>query len=151
MRIYLDCCCLNRPFDDRSQERVRIEIAALDIIMERITKGEWLLLGSDALAAELSGTPDPERRRAVFAMLLHAKERIPATQEVLALAQTFADAGIDAMDAMHLASATVGRADVFLTVNTRLYKRAQKLHTPKPVATRLPAIWLEGLNKETQP
>ncbi|MGQ0592841.1 MAG: PIN domain-containing protein, partial [Gammaproteobacteria bacterium] len=24
-RIYLDACCLNRPFDDQQQDRVRLE------------------------------------------------------------------------------------------------------------------------------
>jgi predicted nucleic acid-binding protein len=149
MRIYLDCCCLNRPFDDRSQDRVRIEIAALEIIMERVANGTWILLGSDVLAAELEEIPDPERRHAVTALLLHAKEWIVTSPEVVDLASEFTAAGIDAMDALHLASATVGEADAFLTVDTRLYKRAQRVHDPKPVATFLPAIWLEGLTKES--
>jgi hypothetical protein len=55
------------------------------------------------------------------------------------------------MDALHLASATIGRADVFLTVDTRLYKRTQRLQSSHVVATHLPAIWLEGLTKETLP
>jgi hypothetical protein len=25
MRVYLDICCLKRPFDDQSQERVRLD------------------------------------------------------------------------------------------------------------------------------
>ncbi|MBE2197400.1 MAG: hypothetical protein IAE79_02240 [Anaerolinea sp.] len=25
MRVYLDVCCLNRPFDDQSQERIQLE------------------------------------------------------------------------------------------------------------------------------
>jgi len=28
MRVYLDICCLKRPFDDQSQERVRLESEA---------------------------------------------------------------------------------------------------------------------------
>ena len=27
-RIYLDVCCLNRPFDDQSQDRVRLDAEA---------------------------------------------------------------------------------------------------------------------------
>jgi len=26
MKIYLDVCCLNRPFDDQVQDRVRLEL-----------------------------------------------------------------------------------------------------------------------------
>ena len=40
MRIYLDCCCLHRPFDDRRQERVRIEAEAVEAILLRIERGD---------------------------------------------------------------------------------------------------------------
>ena len=29
MRLYLDSCCLNRPFDDQNQLRVRLEAEAI--------------------------------------------------------------------------------------------------------------------------
>jgi hypothetical protein len=29
MRVYLDMCCLKRPFDDQSQPRVRLEAEAV--------------------------------------------------------------------------------------------------------------------------
>jgi hypothetical protein len=29
LRIYLDACCLNRPFDDQTQERIRLESEAV--------------------------------------------------------------------------------------------------------------------------
>lgn len=29
MRIYLDMCCLKRPFDDQSQPRIRLETEAV--------------------------------------------------------------------------------------------------------------------------
>jgi hypothetical protein len=35
VRIYLDACCLNRPFDDQTQARIRLEAeAVLMILME---------------------------------------------------------------------------------------------------------------------
>jgi hypothetical protein len=34
-RIYLDVCCLNRPFDDQCQERIRLESEAILLILER--------------------------------------------------------------------------------------------------------------------
>jgi hypothetical protein len=36
MRIYLDNCCFNRPFDDQSQTRVRLEAEAKLEIQRRI-------------------------------------------------------------------------------------------------------------------
>jgi hypothetical protein len=43
MRIYLDVCCLSRPFDNQSQERVRLESEAVLMILHRIETGEWYL------------------------------------------------------------------------------------------------------------
>lgn len=28
MKVYLDACCLNRPFDDQTQGRIRLEAEA---------------------------------------------------------------------------------------------------------------------------
>ncbi len=47
MRLYLDVCCLNRPFDDQRQERVRLETEALLIVFARCTAGEWTWTSSD--------------------------------------------------------------------------------------------------------
>ena len=34
-RIYFDACCLNRPFDDQSQARIRLETEATEHLLER--------------------------------------------------------------------------------------------------------------------
>lgn len=49
MLIYLDVCCLNRPFDDQTQERIRLEAEAVLLILERCQAGTWWLLGSEAV------------------------------------------------------------------------------------------------------
>ncbi len=53
MKIYLDTCCLNRPFDDQSQERIRLETEAVMIILARLSRKEWIWLGSQALEIEI--------------------------------------------------------------------------------------------------
>jgi len=53
MKIYLDTCCLNRPFDDQSQERIRLETEAMMIILARLSRKEWTWLGSQALEIEI--------------------------------------------------------------------------------------------------
>jgi hypothetical protein len=40
-KIYLDTCCLNRPFDDRSQERVRREAEAVLTVLARLATRDW--------------------------------------------------------------------------------------------------------------
>jgi hypothetical protein len=36
MRIYLDTCSINQPFDDQTQTCIRLESEAVLIILERI-------------------------------------------------------------------------------------------------------------------
>ena len=59
VRIYLDACCLNRPFDDQSQVRVHLESEAVLAVIERAEDGRWTLLSSATLEFELAQMPDP--------------------------------------------------------------------------------------------
>ena len=55
--IYLDVCCLNRPFDDQTQERIRLEAEAVMLIFNRCQNTQWQILGSEAIDDELEQTP----------------------------------------------------------------------------------------------
>ena len=68
MRIYMDLCCWNRPFDDQSQDRVYMESKAILSILARCASGEWELFGSDALEVEMSKSQDSERLAKVQAL-----------------------------------------------------------------------------------
>ena len=39
MRIYLDNCCYNRPFDDQTQDRIHIESEAVLAILKACENG----------------------------------------------------------------------------------------------------------------
>jgi hypothetical protein len=41
LRIYVDVCCLNRPFDNQTQDRIRLEAEAVILILKRFEVGEW--------------------------------------------------------------------------------------------------------------
>ncbi|ACL22488.1 hypothetical protein [Desulfitobacterium hafniense] len=41
MKIYLDNCCLNRPFDDLSNDMVRMEAEAVLAIINRCESDGW--------------------------------------------------------------------------------------------------------------
>jgi len=46
MRIYLDNCCFNRPFDDQAQVRVLLETEAKLVVQDRIRSGNIQLVWS---------------------------------------------------------------------------------------------------------
>ena len=68
-RIYLDACCLNRPFDDQTQPRIALETQAILTILSQCESGLWKLITSAAIDEELDQTPDLERLKNVKTIL----------------------------------------------------------------------------------
>ena len=65
MRIYLDNCTFNRPFDDQAQIRIRLESEAKLHIQERIKDGSLKLIWSYILDFENKQNPFEERQNAI--------------------------------------------------------------------------------------
>jgi hypothetical protein len=57
MRVYLDNCCLNRPFDDQSSLTIRLETEAILDIQEKIKSGNLSLGWSYILDFENYANP----------------------------------------------------------------------------------------------
>lgn len=62
MRIYLDNCCFNRPFDDQSMLTIRLETEAKLHIQNAIRVGQYALGWSYILDYENAANPLEERR-----------------------------------------------------------------------------------------
>ena len=127
MRIYLDGCCLQRPLDDQTHPRIRVETEAVFVVLAAVQAGEHLLLGSEALEYEVGRIPDQARRTEVLSVLALAAERRQITDGVEALAFTFERQGLQALDALHLALASTAKADFFCTCDDKLFRKAQTL------------------------
>ena len=57
MKIYLDNCCFNRPFDDQKQLRIKLETEAKLDIQKRIVQGKIELAWSYILDLENEANP----------------------------------------------------------------------------------------------
>ena len=53
MRVYLDNCCYNRPFDEQDQLRIRLETEAKLAIQRQMRLGILEYVWSDMLANEV--------------------------------------------------------------------------------------------------
>ena len=62
MRVYLDNCCYNRPFDDQVQLRVRLETEAKLAIQRHMRMGILEYVWSDMLANEVDESKFWERK-----------------------------------------------------------------------------------------
>lgn len=143
MNIYLDVCCLNRPFDDQTQDRIHLEAEAVLLILIRLQAGEWQWLGSKVLATEIEQTPDAERRRRVRVLANHAHRSVLIGQGELARAHKLQALGFHLFDALHLACAESGGAEMFLTTDDHLLRLASRLSERLRVRVNNPLTWLQ--------
>lgn len=129
MRIYLDLCTIQRPFDGDSQRRVREETRALYRILDGVREGALTLVGSFALQFESDASSDPIRRGYTEAVLDLAEERLPLTAMAQRRADLYEEQGLKGWDAMHLALAVEARVDFLCTCDDRFLRRARVADT----------------------
>gem|GEM_PF-153679 len=144
-RIYMDVCCLNRPFDTLSQDRVYLEAEAVLSIISHCESNEWVLIASGIIDYELSKLSDAERLDQVQTLYAVASERIRLTEHAEQRASFFQRNGLKPFDSLHLALAEVNGADVFLTTDDRLLREAKKLEINIDDAN--PVSWLMEVRK----
>lgn len=123
MLIYLDNCCFNRPFDNQSHVRIRIETDAKLYIQENIIKEEFDLAWSYILDYENSENPFPERRETINNWKKYAKKDASATKSILKLANQLLTKGIKPKDALHVACAVELKCNYFITTDLQLIKK----------------------------
>ncbi len=124
MKIYLDNCCFNRPFDDQSQLRILLESEAKLRIQENIRSGAFELVWSYILDYENSQNPFRERREQIIKWRTYSDEDIGESEEVLNIASMIMKHGIKKMDSLHLACAIKANTDYFLTTDDGVIKKA---------------------------
>lgn len=114
MKLYLDVCCLNRPFDDQSQGKIRLEAESVLLILGIISDAEWQLISSEAVVYEIERTPDVRRKNRVRRFHSLSSTYIGFTGLEFARARELQTLGFDDLDALHLSCAESGEADIFL-------------------------------------
>lgn len=143
MKLYLDVCCLNRPFDDQSQDRIHLESEAVLLILSHIETGDWEGVSGDVVDLEVSRSPDTDRRERVSILAGISKERVTLTKGLCDRADELQQLGFDLFDALHLASAEAANADVLLTTDDRFVRIGERNRTRIEVEIINPVTWLE--------
>lgn len=143
MKIYLDVCCLNRPFDDQTQDRIHLEAEAVLAIIRRVEESSWQWVSSDAVAYEISNTPNEERQERLWSLESRATESIELTDTILQHAEAIQSLGFTSYDALHLASAASVNVDAFLSTDDKLLKRARRYPEEIKITVANPLAWLQ--------
>jgi predicted nucleic acid-binding protein len=126
MLLYLDSCCFNRPFDDLSQIRVRLEAEAVEWILEESRTSRFMIVTSDYLSLELSRNPDPTKRVDSLAMMDYSRCHITVSESIALRAEELESIGITGFDALHIAAAEAAKCDYLVTTDDGLIKKSKR-------------------------
>jgi len=147
LRVYLDCCCYNRPFDDQTQLRIRVEAEATLAIQEEIRDGRIELAWSYMMDFENAANPYAERRYAIAEWKSFATVDPDESPAILSLAKDLNTRGLAKKDSIHLACAIVTECRVFYTTDDRVYKKREAV---PEIAIRNPLDYAAGrLDRES--
>lgn len=129
IRVYLDNCTFNRPFDNQGQIRIRLEAEAKFFIQHLIKSGGVELIWSYVLDFENSQNPFHERRAYISSWRTLSRNLVEESSGLLEDANMFKSIGLKSKDALHIASAKAGNADYFITTDDQILKNSEKIET----------------------
>lgn len=142
MKIYLDNCCYNRPFDDQTQERIHLESEAILTVLQRGQSGIYTIVGSDVLQLEIERMHDVVKKQQVKDLYKVSDTHILYTKEIKERAKEIRkQSKIKTFDSLHIASSEMGEVDVMLTTDDKLEKMSGKLDLKIRVMNPLKFAW----------
>ena len=127
LKLYLDTCCYNRPFDDLEQEKINLEANAIENILRKHINKEVEIYKSMVIDFEISKIKLDNKRRQVED-LYDAIEmsQISYSQELKQRAIELKQFNIKNMDALHLAFAEFANIDYFITTDRLLINGSKR-------------------------
>lgn len=120
MKIYLDNCCFNRPFDDQTQLKIYLESQAKLFIQHQIISQKYKLIWSFILEYENSRNPYEIRKNTILKWKNIASEMVLVDEEIIDFAERLEAINIKAKDSLHLACAIRSNCDYFITTDKKL-------------------------------
>ena len=136
MRVYLDNCCYNRPFDNQGQFKVLLETLSKLDIQRQMRDGVVEYVWSEVLDFEVGKSRFVDRKRQIAPWAEGAAVYVELDEAIRLRAREFEAAGVKAMDALHLACAEAADCDWFFTTDRSFLNKAKpmaKVRVANPV------------------
>ena len=123
LKIYLDNCCYNRPFDDLTIGKNGLEASAKMFIQSLVKYKSLALCSSYMLSLEINDSPFENNKEHIlrfvndYSDFFVSKER---ESETLPLAKAIMETGIKYKDSVHLACSIFAGCDYLITTDKRV-------------------------------
>ncbi len=121
MRVYLDICAFNRPFDDQNQLKIKLETEAKLFIQQGIVTGIYELVWSYILEYENNQNRFDDRRNSIIEWKTIARIHCGETDEIIKYAESLRAKNIRTKDALHIACSVCAKSDYLITTDKQLY------------------------------
>ncbi|MBD5104430.1 MAG: type II toxin-antitoxin system VapC family toxin [Ruminococcaceae bacterium] len=125
MRVYLDNCCYNRPYDNQSNIRIYLETEAKLHIQEMIKNRELELVTSYMLYYENDKNRSLAKKQAIMNFIMENESfyvGVERSEDVNRLAAIVMQTGVKEKDAVHVTCAIMAQCSYFITTDDRLLK-----------------------------
>jgi predicted nucleic acid-binding protein len=122
-RIYLDNCCLNRPYDDQANLNIHLEAEAKLFIQNEILLNTFELAWSFMMDYEISFNPFYDRKIAFLNWKNVAVVDIEPAENILIKGKELNIRKIKRKDALHIACAIEAECEYFLTTDRKILNK----------------------------
>jgi predicted nucleic acid-binding protein len=133
MRIYLDNCSFNRPYDDQTQIKILFETEAKLFIQQQILSKNYELAWSYVLDYEIGKSPFSERKDQIMQWKNIARLHCVENESILLEAEKLQKIGLKVVDSLHVACADFMQCDYILTTDRKMLNKPIKQVTQIPV------------------
>ena len=136
MRVYLDNCSYNRPYDDQFQMRIYLETQAKLHIQDMIRRKQIELVTSYILDFENSCNRSIQKKMTIDKFMKDYAAWYVSNrdeQDIKKIADSIMKTGVKEKDAYHVACAMMAECDYFITTDDRLLKyQSEKIRLVTP-------------------
>ncbi|MCB1144121.1 MAG: PIN domain-containing protein [Leptospiraceae bacterium] len=123
MKIYLDNCSFNRPYDDQSQIKIFLESQAKLFIQSEIKKNKIELIWSYILDYENSRNSNLDKMKLISDWKSLASIDVEESQAIIKNSKELMERGLDIYDSLHIACAFEGNSDFFVTTDRKIINK----------------------------
>lgn len=127
IKVYLDICCFNRPYDDQSQNSIHLETEAKLMVQEKIKVGKINLCWSYILDFENNANPFIEKQIEIQKWKKIATSFVDESSQIISTMENLTFIGLKPLDALHLSCAISLECQYFLTVDKGILNKSNKI------------------------
>jgi len=123
IKVYLDNCCFNRPYDNQNDLLIFLETEAKLFIQDIIHSGKIMLIWSFVLDYENEANPFDERKHNIIAWKNLSIVDCNLCDTITDIATDLLKIGLRQKDASHIACAIYAGADYFITTDKKILNK----------------------------